>query len=210
MSEKISIVVLEDEKNYRDTIKLLLNFSNIFCCLQTYETIKKFYRGFDDIDPDIFWIDLNLPDGSGIDVIRHIKKYRPDALCMVCSFFDSEEMVFKALQNGADGYLLKGESNKKILEALQDLYNGGAPMSSTIAKKVIMSFQSYNAIQENFSLTIREKEILEHLSNGEQYKEIGGKLNVSIETIKKHIKNIYNKLHVNNRTEAVNKYYGLK
>lgn len=210
MKEKISVVILEDEKNYRDTIQLLLNFSDSFCCLETYDTVKKFYRDFDKIDPDIFWIDLNLPDGSGIDLIRHIKKNRPDALCMVCSFFDSDDIIFKALKNGADGYLLKGESNKKYLDALRELYHGGAPMSATIAKKVILSFKNYKSTQESYHLTSREKEILDHLSKGAQYKEIGAALCVSTETVKKHIKNIYAKLHVNNRTEAVIKYFGLK
>lgn len=210
MADKISVVLLEDEKNYRETIQLLLNFSDSFTCIHAYDTVKRFYRNFESIDPDIFWIDLSLPDGSGIDVIRHIKKNRPHALCIVCSFFDSEDIIFNALKNGADGYLLKGEHNKKYLEALQELYNGGAPMSATIAKKVVLSFKDYTATQDSYNLTEREKEILDHLSKGFQYKEISATLSVSTETIKKHIKNIYSKLHVNNRTEAIIKYYGLK
>ncbi|MGG5577405.1 response regulator [Myroides sp. C15-4] len=210
MEKKISIVVLEDEKHYRETIQLLLDYSDCFTCLKAYETIKKFYREFENIEPDIFWIDLNLPDGSGIDVIEYIKKKRPEALCIVCSFFDCEDIIFKALKNGADGYLLKGEPNKKYLQALTELYQGGAPMSATIAKKVILSFKEDKASQENYALTEREKEILKHLSLGAQYKEIGATLYVSTETVKKHIKNIYTKLHVNNKTEAVTKYFGLR
>ncbi|MGG5507461.1 MULTISPECIES: LuxR C-terminal-related transcriptional regulator [unclassified Myroides] len=210
MKEKRTVVILEDDKNYRESIRLLLDYSDSFTCLQTFETVKQFYRAFDSIDPDVFWIDLHLQDGSGIDVIRFIKKNRPSALCMVCSFFDCEDIIFKALKNGADGYLLKGEHNKKYLEALQDIYDGGAPMSAAIAKKVVLSFKDYKAIQESYNLTEREKEILDYLSKGAQYKEIGALLCVSTETIKKHIKNIYGKLHVNNRTEAVIKYYGLK
>jgi len=210
MENKISVVILEDEKNYRETIQILLHNSDSFTCLKAYETVKKFYREFENIEPDIFWIDLNLQDGSGIDVIQNIKKKRPEALCIVCSFFDCEDIIFKALKNGADGYLLKGESNKKYLQALTELYHGGAPMSATIAKKVILSFKENKTSQDKYGLTEREKEILKHLSQGAQYKEIGSSLYVSTETVKKHIKNIYTKLHVNNKTEAVIKYYGLK
>lgn len=107
MPTPITIAVLEDEKNFRETIVDLLNTSDDFRCINSFKKVSEFYRHFSTTLPDVFWIDLHLPDGSGIDVITHIKKEWPDALCMVCSFFDNDDAVFSALREGADAYLLK-------------------------------------------------------------------------------------------------------
>lgn len=207
MSDLITIVVLEDEKNFRDSIVELINSTENMKCIATFDNVTSFYTNFKDVHPDVFWVDLHLPDGSGIDVIKHIKKEREDALCLVCSFFDSDEKVFTALKVGADGYLLKGENIETILKSITELMNGGAPMSPSIARKVLTTFKPICIAGEEFDLTAREKEILGFLSKGLLYKNIAINLYISPETVKKHIRNIYTKLQVTNKIEAINKYF---
>lgn len=207
MSNLITIAVLEDEKNFRDSVVELINSTEDMKCIMTFENVTSFYTNFKDVHPDVFWIDLHLPDGSGIDVIKYIKKEREDALCLVCSFFDSDEKVFNALKVGADGYLLKGENIETILKSITELVNGGAPMSPSIARKVLTTFKPTCIAGEEFDLTLREKEILGFLSKGLSYKNIAINLYISPETVKKHIRNIYGKLQVTNKVEAINKYF---
>lgn len=201
---KISVMVLEDDKIFAESIALLLNSSpDIYCSKLAYSKTD-FDKYFKESLSDIYWIDLNLLDGSGIEVVYDIKKNHPEALCLICSFRRDDSTVFKAFANGADGYLLKGESNEKILNSIRELYNGGAPMSALIAKKVLSTFRKDF---EKDVLTLREKEILEILAQGLKYKEISEKLNISYETVKKHIQNIYHKLQASNKTEALNKFF---
>lgn len=203
----ITVTVLEDENSFRENISLLLNSARDIKCIKTYAGEKAFLNDFENIYPDVYWIDLHLLDGSGIHVIQHIKKYRPEARCLVCSFFDNEDKIFEALKNGADGYLIKSEENNKMLEAVRELYAGGAPMSRVIARKVFSFFTIPEVSPTHLEhLSAREYEILQQLSTGLIYKEIASNLFISIETVKKHIQHIYTKLHVNNRTEAVIKF----
>ena len=203
----ISVSVLEDEKTFRENVELLLNSTEDIRCIKTYGGEKAFLSDFNNTNPDVYWIDLHLLDGSGIGAIQHIKKYRPESRCLVCSFFDNEDKIFEALKNGADGYIIKSEENSKMLDAVRELYNGGAPMSNVIARKVLSSFTRPEAKPIGLEqLSKREYEILQHLSTGLVYKEIASNLFISNETVKKHIQNIYTKLHVNNRTEAVVKF----
>lgn len=203
----IKVTVLEDEKSFRENVELLLNSTKDILCIKTYGGEKAFLNDFVNIYPDVYWIDLHLLDGSGMNVIQHIKRHRPEARCLVCSFFDNEDKIFEALKSGADGYIIKSEENGKMLEAVRELYNGGAPMSRIIARKVFSFFTKPEAIPANLEhLSKREYEILQELSKGLGYKEIASNLFISTETVKKHIQNIYTKLHVNNRTEAVVKF----
>ena len=207
MSNLITIAVLEDEKNFRDSVVELINSTDDMKCIAKFDNVTSFYANFKDIHPDIFWVDLHLPDGSGIDVIKYIKKEREEALCLVCSFFDSDEKVFTALRGGADGYLLKGENIETILKSISELISGGAPMSPSIARKILATFKPVCISGEEFDLTLREKEILGFLSKGLLYKNIAINLYISPETVKKHIRNIYTKLQVTNKVEAINKYF---
>ncbi len=203
----IRVVVLEDEKTFRENVELLLNSTEDICCIKTYGGEKAFLDDFKNTYPDVYWIDLHLLDGSGINVIQYIKKYRPEARCLVCSFFANEDKIFEALKNGADGYIIKSEENNKMLEAIRELHNGGVPMSNVIARKVFSFFTKPEIKPSNLEhLSKREYEILQQLSKGLAYKEIAFNLFISTETVKKHIQNIYTKLHVNNRTEAVVKF----
>jgi DNA-binding NarL/FixJ family response regulator len=147
---------------------------------------------------------------DGIECVKRIKGNYPDILFMMCTVYEEDEKIFEALAAGANGYILKKTSPSKLLEAIHELYEGGAPMSSQIARKVVNAFQkmpgSSNAQIDK--LSAREAEILEHLAKGLLYKEIAAQLNIAQETVRKHVYHIYEKLHVNNRVEAVNKFYG--
>ncbi|HLV46921.1 MAG TPA: response regulator transcription factor [Flavobacterium sp.] len=201
---KINVLVLEDDKIYAESIALLLNSTSDIYCPKVVYSKADFEVYFKENVADIYWIDINLLDGSGLDVVYDIKEKHPEALCLICSFRREYSMIFKAFANGADGYLLKGESNEKILSSIRELYNGGVPMSTLIAKKILNNFRKK---PEEEILTSREKEVLEELSKGFKYREISEKLNVSYETVKKHIQNIYYKLEVSNKTEALNRFF---
>jgi DNA-binding NarL/FixJ family response regulator len=160
-------------------------------------------------------MDINLgTEESGIDVVRALKPRIPDTNFMICTVYEEDEKIFEALSAGASGYILKKTPPGRMLEAIRELYEGGAPMSSQIARKVVAAFQQQQS-QPSFSdpeklnvLTTREMEILELLSKGLMYKEIASQTFLSPETVRKHVYHIYEKLHVTNRVAAVNKYYG--
>lgn len=164
------------------------------------------------IKPDVVLMDINLGEGeSGIDCVRELKPIISATNFMMCTVYEDDEKIFEALSAGASGYILKKTTPSKLLEAIKELNEGGAPMSSQIARKVVFAFRNKPSTAQNQSIDIlssREKEILEHLSRGLMYKEIAGVLFISSETVRKHVYHIYEKLHVSNRVEAVNKYFG--
>ncbi|MBK7561953.1 MAG: response regulator transcription factor [Chitinophagaceae bacterium] len=142
---------------------------------------------------------------NGSSLVAHITHSNKDVQCIICSMYDDDEFIFSALKNGALGYLLKDSTGDQILEALEGLKNGGSPMSPYIARRVTASFQQPKEKKLTELLSEREQEVLHHLSQGLIYKEIGEKLFISHETVKQHIKHIYQKLHVQNKIEALNK-----
>jgi DNA-binding NarL/FixJ family response regulator len=151
-------------------------------------------------------MDVNLPGTDGISCTRIIKRDYPDILIMMFTIYENNENVFKALEAGANGYLLKQSPPEELVAALYELQNGGAPMSSSIARMVVASFNKTKPVSNEYDLTDREQEVLILLSDGYRYKDIASKLFVSVSTVRSHIYNIYEKLHVHNRTEALNKY----
>jgi DNA-binding NarL/FixJ family response regulator len=200
------IVVLEDDKSFKETIVSELDKNQDFKCIASFDRIKKLMNALPDLYPDLFWIDISLPDGLSIDYITQIKQVYPNSLCLICSLHDDDDKVFSALKAGADGYLLKNLSMDRMIESLYEIFDGGSPMSPFIARKVInaMKVDSKSHLLE--TLTSRENEILAGLAQGYQYKEVADQLNISLETVKKHVQNIYKKLHVQNRSEAIIKY----
>ena len=153
----------------------------------------------------IIIVDIKLPGMNGADLVWHISELNKNVKCIICSMFDDDEFIFSALKNGALGYLLKDSSFDQILTAFDELKNGGSPMSPYIARRVIASFQKPKENEVTHLLSDREHEVLEELAQGLIYKEIGEKLFISHETVKQHIKHIYQKLHVQNKIEALNK-----
>ncbi len=149
-------------------------------------------------------VDIKLPGMNGANLVWHISQSNKEVQCIICSMFDDDEFIFSALKNGALGYLLKDSSGDQILAALDDLKNGGSPMSPYIARRVIASFQQPKEKKVSELLSDREQEVLQQLAQGLIYKEIAEKLFISHETVKQHIKHIYQKLHVQNKVEALN------
>ncbi len=156
--------------------------------------------------PDVMLVGIHLPRMSGIELISILKAEYPSVQFLICTSYEDDEKVFNGLKAGASGYILK-KSVEKLAESIIEVYNGGSPMSSQIARKVVSSFQPTKPSAQFEMLSQREKEVLEYLSKGYRYKEIAEKLFLSIETIRTHIRNIYGKLQVNSRTEALNKIY---
>ena len=207
----ISIAIVEDEKNYNNALKKVINYQ------QDMKVIAQFFDGNDamqnlpDISPDVVMMDIQLQDMLGIEIIEKLRKEMPNTQFIMCTSFDDDEKIFNSLKAGAMGYLVKGESMDKILSSIRDVYHGGAPMSFSIARRVLKHFErNLTEIKGFDELTEREKEILELLSEGLLDKEIADKKCISIDTVKKHVGNIYRKLHVNNKVEAINKFNNFK
>jgi two-component system, NarL family, response regulator LiaR len=200
----VKVSIVEDDKHFREGLVQLINGSSRFGVLHSYASAEEALMHIVNYPPDIVMVDIKLPGKTGIDFISSLKAILPDTLCMVCSYYDDNEYVFNALKNGAVGYILKDAKPEEILESLEEIYNGGAPMSRYIAKKVVSVFQQKTQ-HRLAELSDRENEILNHVSTGLQLKEIADKLYISQLTVKCHLRNIYSKLHVTNKVAAINK-----
>jgi DNA-binding NarL/FixJ family response regulator len=205
----ITVSIVEDLAEIRESLEKLVRVSEDFLLLSTYSNAETAQNKIPEERPQIVIMDINLPGISGIDCIRAIKNSCPDTQFIMYTIFEDDDKVFEALEAGASGYLLKKTPKEKIMEALMELYEGGSPMSTQIARKVIRSFQQKDQLNaESDLLTPKQKEVLELLAKGFLYKEISEKLQISLNTVKQHIHKTYLKLHVCNRTEAVIKIYG--
>lgn len=206
----VNVVVIEDHIELRDMLAILINGNNNFNCIGKFENAEDAIIQIPQLNPDVVLVDIHLPGKSGIYCIEQLKRICNNTKFVICTSFENSESVFEALKAGADGYILKSSAPVKILEAITDAYEGGAPMSSQIARKVVSYFQKQEIKinTELEKLSLREQEILQYLSKGYRYKEISGFLFISIETVRKHIHNIYEKLQVSSRTDALNKISG--
>ena len=207
MSE-IAVSIVEDIPEVREGIEDLIKDSADFLLIGSYTNAEQAETDLPLRSPDIVIMDINLPGKNGIDCIAAIKDRCPGTQFIMFTIFEDDDKVFDALEAGAHGYLLKKTPKEKILEALKELHDGGSPMSTQIARKVIQAFQKNKPRQQEVDmLTKKEALILDLLAKGFLYKEIAEKTMISINTVKQHIHNIYEKLHVQNRTEAINKVY---
>ena len=204
----ISIVIVEDLDEVRDGLKNFLALSQDFKVLDTFKTAEQALDYIPKLHPDIVIMDISLPGMNGIECIRQVKDKSPSTQFMMFTVYENDEKVFEALKAGAAGYLLKNTGLIQLIESLTELYNGGSPMSANIARKLVTVFRE----QQNESVPVdilsnRENNILQLLSRGLLYKEIAEQLTISVSTVRQHIHHIYEKLHVQNRTEAINKAY---
>src|SRR6185295_2076374 len=211
--KEIRVCIVDDNPDLRSALEEILRMSDSYRCVGTISSAREAKQKLPSIAPDVVLMDINLGgDESGIDCVRILKPQMAATNFMMCTVYEEDEKIFEALSAGASGYILKKTAPGKLLEAIRELYQGGAPMSSQIARKVVAAFQNKPATTETNEqldqLTNREKEILEQLSKGLMYKEIAIQLYLSPETVRKHVYHIYEKLHVNNRVEAVNKFFG--
>ncbi len=205
----IQIAIVEDEKAVRDGLKLLIDGTEGYKCVALYPNAEEALRGIFDVDPDVVLMDIHLPGMSGIECVRRLKLQDPDFQMVMLTIYEDDEEIFKSLAAGAHGYILKKTPPAKLLEAIAEVYHGGSPMSGEIARRVVDFFQTKEvASKQAEKLSEREQEILSFLSKGYRYKEIADVLCISIETVRTHIRNIYEKLHVHSRTEALLKYLG--
>jgi two-component system, NarL family, response regulator LiaR len=200
----VKVSVIEDDKNFREGLEQLINHSTRFKVLHSYASAEDAFPHLINHPPDIAIVDIKLPGKNGIELIASIKSALPNILCMVCSYYDDNEYIFNALKNGAVGYILKDAKPNEIIESLEEINLGGAPMSRYIAKKVVSVFQQ-KTDYKLAELSERENEILNLVATGLHIKEAADKLYISQLTVKCHLRNIYSKLHVTNKVEAINK-----
>ena len=202
----IRVSIVEDIPEIRDALRVLINGSVGFECKHAFRDAEEALDNMPGDEVDVVLMDITLPRMNGIECMKILRKKMPGAQFMMCSVHDDDDHIFNALQSGASGYILKRTSPAQILEAISDINAGGSPMSSEIARRVVAMIQQKGTpTQEVEVLTEREKEILDLLAQGYLYKEIAEELFISKLTVKKHIHNIYEKLQVQNRTEALNR-----
>lgn len=205
--DPIKVSVVEDIPELRTGLVSLLEWDERFEAVSSHHDADSAIDHIIAMQPDIVVMDINLPGMNGIQCVNALKKDCPKTQFIMFTIYEDDEHLFNALEAGASGYILKKASQNKILDSIEELYNGGAPMSTSIARKVINRFKEPEK-KEALNITDREKEILTLLSKGLLYKEIGEQLHITTGTVKQHIHNIYEKLHVQNRTEAINKFIG--
>ena len=206
----ISVAIVEDIKEIREGLKLLIDESEGFECHFSFSSAEDALVEIPNIKPDVVLMDIHLPGMSGIDCLKQLKPQCENTLFIMSTVYEDDESIFESLKAGASGYLLKKTIPVKILEAITEVVNGGSPMSGQIARRVISTFQKKDSIDESDILTNKEKEILKALAKGLRYKEIAADMSISIETVRSHARNIYSKLQVQSRTDALNKIYGIK
>ena len=205
----ITVAIVEDLDEVRDGLKNFISLSSDFKILDTFKTAEEALHDIPKLQPDVVIMDINLPGMNGIECIRQLKEKSPRTQFMMFTVYENDEKVFEALKAGASGYLLKNTGLVQLIESLKELHNGGSPMSANIARKLVTVFRREQKETANIeALSNRENEILQFLSKGLLYKEIADQLSISVSTVRQHIHHIYEKLHVQNRTEAINKAFG--
>jgi DNA-binding NarL/FixJ family response regulator len=204
----IDVIIVEDIREIREGLQLLIGSSEGFTCTHSFPSAELAVEAVPELGPDVVLMDINLPGMNGIEAVRILKEKCPMTLFIMSTVYEDDENIFESLKAGASGYLLKKTAPSRIMDAITEVTQGGSPMSSQIARKVIDSFRKKDSIDDNDILTPKEKEVLKALAKGLRYKEIAVQLDVSIETIRSHARRIYEKLQVQSRTEALNKVFG--
>ena len=206
----ISVSIVDDEKKLCESIATFLNGSPGFRCVSMYGSAEAALQHLPADRPDVVLMDINMPGMNGIECVRRLKITASQLQILMLTIYDDTEQIFKALAAGATGYLLKRHDPDELLQAIRDVQAGGSPMSNSIARKVVASFQKAHQVGEpKNQLSAREQVVLDCLARGLPYKQIGDELGISINTIRTHLRHIYEKLHVQSRTEAVAKYFRL-
>lgn len=202
----ITVCIVEDDREIGESLSQVVNQSPNLALAGIFSSAEYFEKALPELLPDVVLLDIGLPGKNGIEFLRTNRSKSPGTQYLMCSVFEDEDKIYDSLSAGACGYILKNSTPAKIIESIIDIYNGGSPMSAAIARKVVQAFNRSDAPQGEYdSLTTREKEILNFLEDGLRYKEIASCLYLSVETVRTHIRNIYLKLQVQSRTEALNK-----
>ncbi len=206
----IRVAIFEDNKLVREALRAILSGTPGFSCTGSFADGNRWDLDLKRSEPDVVLMDIEMPGLNGIDITRHICEKFPDVRILIQTVFSDSEKIFQALCAGASGYILKNDPPGKYLEAIHEVYNGGAPMSSTVAKKILGFFANKNIVlvspgNTDYHLSEREKELLKMMVEGHDYKTIADRAFISYETVRTHVKHIYKKLHVASRSEAVMK-----
>jgi len=203
----IKVSIVEDLAEIREGLSELVRSDKDLLMLENFDNAESAIAKLPELNADIVIMDINLPGISGIECIKQLKEKCPGTQFMMFTVYENDEKVLQALQAGATGYLLKRTNPQRIIESIKELSQGGSPMSSNIARKLLHIFLGERKSGKKELLTDRENEVLQLLADGLLYKEIAERLQIVHGTVRQHIHNIYEKLHVQNRTEAVNKYF---
>ena len=203
--KEIRVAIFEDNRNLREGLFNLLEASNGFTCVGAFAHCEHAVENIEDTRPDVILMDIEMPVVSGIEAVKKLREKFPGIKILMETIFEDDDKIFQSICNGAQGYILKNTPPDEILDSIKDIYEGGAPMSPVIASKVLGIFR-YNLsgnTNDSFNLSIREKEILKCLVEGMSYKMIAATCFISPDTVNGHIKNIYRKLEVHSKSEAV-------
>ena len=203
----IKVVIFEDNTNLRRGLATLINGSAGFECVGAFGNCDNLIKNISDTKPDVVLMDIEMPGMNGIEAVKILKPQFPEIKILMETIFEDDEKVFNSICSGAEGYILKNTPPSQILDAIREIHEGGAPMTPSIASKVLAMFKSGRSFSkdESYNLTEREMEVLKFLVDGMSYKLIAEKCFVSIDTISSHVKNIYKKLQVHSKSEAVAK-----
>ncbi|MBI3189462.1 MAG: response regulator transcription factor [Ignavibacteriales bacterium] len=202
----ISVAIVEDNPDYRLGTSMMLTNSRKFQVVGKYEQAEPLIEKFAEVSPDVVLMDIGLPGISGIEAASRLKREFPYVQIIMLTVYDDDEKVFQAICAGASGYVSKNVTAEKLVEAVEDAFNGGTPISPHIASKVLQMFKEHLPMKNvSYSLTKRELKVLEHLVQGDDYKTIADKLFLSNYTVRAHTRNIYDKLHVHSKSQAVAK-----
>jgi DNA-binding NarL/FixJ family response regulator len=199
-------VIYDDNASRRESLDLLLQSYNDFIVQGAFNDCSNVEQEINSLQPDIVLMDIEMPNVDGISGVKIINRLFPNVKVIMQTVFEDDEKIFDALRFGASGYILKKTDPSKIIEAIREVINGGSPMTPSIATRVLKFFRDKGAVDtQNFGLTTREMDILQHLVDGKSYKMISSDLNISYHTVNSHVKKIYDKLQVNSVSEAVSK-----
>ncbi|HUR30377.1 MAG TPA: response regulator transcription factor [Saprospiraceae bacterium] len=200
----IRIVIFEDNTSLRQSLYQLINGSDGFTCVGAYENCAQLMDNIRETKPDVVHMDIQMPGINGIEAVKMIRSTYPDMKIMMQTIFEDSDKIFQSILAGASGYILKNTSPARILEFIKETYDGGAPLSPNVAAKLLkIVAEKHSHEVQDFNLSEREKEVLSCLVNGMSYKMIAGACFISVDTVRGHIRNIYEKLHVHSKSEAV-------
>ena len=201
----IKVVIFEDNSNLRRGLTTLINGSAGFECVGAFGNCDNLVKNITDTKPAVVLMDIEMPGMDGIEAVRILKPQFPEIKILMETIFEDDEKVFNSICNGAEGYILKNTPPGRILDAIREIHEGGAPMTPSIASKVLTMFKAGASFtkDESHNLTDREREVLKYLVDGMSYKAVADKCFVSLDTVSSHVKNIYKKLQVNSKSAAV-------
>ena len=208
--EDVNVMIVEDDEQIREGLLHVLNECSGWRCVGSFESGEAALEEVEALAPNIILMDIGLPGMNGIECLRQVKQLLPNVSVVMLTVFEDDDRVFDSIAAGADGYLLKKTPPSKIVDSLRDLQNGGAPMSNQIARRVLELFRKSPRRDDTQMLSKRETEILDQLVKGYTHKQIAEALFISPETVRGHLKKIYEKLHVHSKTEAVSKVFRLR